>query len=84
MAWHQSGDEAAPPIYDGADLEFWWAKFGAGNGGKLEVCIGDDYQLIMMDARGYENRKPARHIFARCWNWPRMPSSSPIRRAVSC
>ncbi|MDO9225272.1 MAG: AF1514 family protein [Pseudomonadota bacterium] len=54
MAWHQNSDEAMPPIYDGADPDSWWAKYGAGNGGKLEVCIGDDYQFIMMDARGYE------------------------------
>jgi len=54
MAWHQSNDEAVPPIYDGADPDSWWAKYGAGNGGKLEVCIGDDYQFIMMDARAYE------------------------------
>jgi hypothetical protein len=54
MAWHQSNDEAMPPIYDGADPDSWWAKYGAGNGGKLEVCIGDDYQFIMMDTRAYE------------------------------
>jgi hypothetical protein len=27
---------------------------GAGNGGKLEICVGDDFQFVMMDARGYE------------------------------
>lgn len=54
MAWHQSSDQSIPPIYDGADPDSWWAKYGAGNGGKLEVCIGDDFQFIMMDARSYE------------------------------
>lgn len=54
MAWHQNGDQAIPPIYDGADADSWWAKYGAGNGGRLEVCVGDDYQFIMMDTRGYE------------------------------
>lgn len=54
MAWHRSGDEAMPPFYDGADPDSWWAKYGSGNGGKLEVCIGDEFQFIMMDARGYE------------------------------
>ena len=54
MAWHQSDDQDKPAFYDGADPETWWAKFGAGNGGRLEVCVGDDYQFIMMDARGYE------------------------------
>ncbi|OYY94922.1 MAG: hypothetical protein B7Y41_05020 [Hydrogenophilales bacterium 28-61-23] len=54
MAWHKNGDQATPPIYDGADPDSWWAKYGAGNGGKLEVCIGDEFQFVMMDARGYE------------------------------
>lgn len=54
MAWHQNSDQDTPPIYDGADADSWWAKYGAGNGGRLEVCVGDDYQFIMMDARGYE------------------------------
>jgi hypothetical protein len=54
MAWHQKSDRAMPPIYDGADADSWWAKYGEGNGGRLEVCVGDDYQFIMMDARGYE------------------------------
>jgi len=54
IAWHQSSDQAMPPVYDGADPDSWWAKYGAGNGGRLEVCVGDDYQFIMMDARGYE------------------------------
>jgi hypothetical protein len=54
MAWHQNSDQAMPPTYDGADPDSWWAKYGAGNGGRLEVCVGDDYQFIMMDARGYE------------------------------
>ncbi len=54
MAWHQNGDEPNPPIYDGADADSWWAKYGSGNGGRLEVCVGDDFQFILMDARGYE------------------------------
>ncbi len=54
MAWHQSTDQVVPPYYDGADPDTWWAKYGSGNGGHLEVCVGDDYQFIMMDARGYE------------------------------
>jgi hypothetical protein len=64
MAWHRNGDEAMPPIYDGADPDSWWAKYGSGNGGKLEVCVGDDYQFIMMDARGYETlgEMPLRNV----------------------
>ncbi|EFK94927.1 hypothetical protein LDC_3073 [sediment metagenome] len=40
IAWHQSSDQAVPPVYDGADPDSWWAKYGAGNGGRLEVCWG--------------------------------------------
>lgn len=54
MAWHQDSDQAMPPFYDGANPDTWWAKYGAGNGGRLEVCLGNDYQFIMMDARGFE------------------------------
>lgn len=54
MAWHQSSGRGMTPFFDGADPETWWAKYGAGNGGRLEICVGDDYQFIMMDARGYE------------------------------
>ena len=54
MAWHHSTDQALPPYYDGADPDTWWAKYGSGNGGRLEVCIGEDYQFIMMDTRGFE------------------------------
>jgi len=54
MSWHQSSDNDVLPFYDGADLDTWWAKYGEGNGGRLEVCVGDDYQFIMMDARAYE------------------------------
>lgn len=55
IAWHQSSRVGAtPPYYDGADPETWWEKYGEGNGGRLEVSVGDDYRFIMMDARGYE------------------------------
>lgn len=54
MAWHQTSNPEMPPLYDGADPDTWWAKYGAGNGGRLEICMGDDFQFIMMDARGYE------------------------------
>jgi len=40
--------------YEGANPETWWEKFGVGNGGRLEVSVGDDYTFIMMDTRGYE------------------------------
>lgn len=55
VAWHQtSSGEASPPLYEGASPDTWWKKYGEGNGGRLEVDVGEDFQFIMMDARGYE------------------------------
>lgn len=55
MSWHQHpSPQDALPYYDGANPDTWWEKYGVGNGGKLEVSVGDDYQFIMMDAGGFE------------------------------
>ncbi|WP_018506584.1 AF1514 family protein [Thiobacillus thioparus] len=55
MSWHRSSRAGETlPFYDGADPETWWEKYGEGNGGRLEVSVGDDYQFIMMDTRGFE------------------------------
>jgi hypothetical protein len=56
ITWHRNSRlGVTPPYYDGANPETWWEKYGEGNGGSLEVSIGDDdYQFIMMDTRGYE------------------------------
>lgn len=54
LAWHRSSALGETPHYEGANPETWWEKYGEGNGGRLEVSVGDDYQFIMMDARGYE------------------------------
>jgi hypothetical protein len=64
IAWHHSGHEGMAPYYDGADPETWWAKYGAGNGGRLEICVGDEFQFVMMDARAYEKlgKMPLRNL----------------------
>lgn len=54
VAWHRSRELGETPHYDGANPETWWEKYGEGNGGRLEVSVGDEYQFIMMDTRGYE------------------------------
>lgn len=51
ISWHRHD---MSPYYDGADPETWWEKYGEGNGGRLEVSVGDDYQFIMMDTGGFE------------------------------
>jgi hypothetical protein len=43
-----------PPYFDGANPDTWWEKYGEGNGGRLEISVGDEYQFVLMDARGYE------------------------------
>lgn len=54
MAWHRNSGQDTPAIHDVIEADTGWAKYGASNGGRLEVFVGDDYQFIMMDARGYE------------------------------
>jgi hypothetical protein len=54
IAWHQKSTLGDTPHYEGANPETWWEKFGEGNGGILEISVGDDFQFIMTDARGYE------------------------------
>lgn len=58
MAWHTDSGQGTLPFYDGANPDTWWEKFGEGNGGRLEVSVGDDYRFIMMDARGFETLGP--------------------------
>jgi hypothetical protein len=55
MAWrrHDSQD-MSPTAYDGSNPETWWEKYGEGNGGRLEVSVGNEYCFILMDTRGYE------------------------------
>ncbi len=65
VAWrkHDSAD-MSPALYDGADPETWWEKYGAGNGGRMEISVGSEYCFIMMDTRGYEtvDQLPLRNL----------------------
>jgi hypothetical protein len=64
MSWHKHSNDSMAPYYDGANPDSWWEKYGEGNGGKLEVSVGDEYDFVMMDAQGYETlgRMPLRNL----------------------
>lgn len=54
ISWHQQSNQHMSPYYEGANPDSWWEKYGEGNGGGLEVKVGDEYGFVMMDAQGYE------------------------------
>jgi hypothetical protein len=54
VSWHQNSNQHMSPYYDGANPDSWWEKYGEGNGGKLEVSVGDEFGFVMMDTEGYE------------------------------
>jgi hypothetical protein len=64
VSWHQDSNQHMSPYYDGANPDSWWEKYGAGNGGELEVSVGDEYEFVMMDAKDYETlgRMPLRNL----------------------
>lgn len=64
MSWHKQGIQLMPPYFDGANPDTWWEKYGEGNGGRLEISVGDEYQFVLMDARGYETlgQMPLRNL----------------------
>jgi hypothetical protein len=39
LAWHQNSKLGTTPYYDNANLDTWWEKYGAGNGGRLEISV---------------------------------------------
>lgn len=64
LSWHQRSNQHMSPYYDGANPDSWWEKYGEGNGGELEVSVGDEYEFVMMDTQDYENlgRMPLRNL----------------------
>lgn len=54
VSWHRRGTHDMSSYYDGADPDSWWEKYGEGNGGRLEVSVGDDYDFVLLDSRGYD------------------------------
>lgn len=66
LAWHQRSSHAMSPSYDGADPSSWWEKYGAGNGGRLEISVGDEFDFVVMETRGFEtvDQLPLRNLVA--------------------
>lgn len=64
ISWHKHSNQQMSPYYDGANPDSWWEKYGEGNGGKLEVSVGDEYAFVMMDTHGYETlgQMPLRNL----------------------
>ncbi|MEW5786483.1 MAG: AF1514 family protein [Pseudomonadota bacterium] len=64
VAWHQRSTHAMSHRFDGAREETWWEKYGLGNGGVLEVSVGNEFEFVMMDSRDYETLKgsPLRNL----------------------
>jgi hypothetical protein len=54
VSWRQRSNRRMSPSYDGADPDSWCAKYGEGNGGKLAVWVGNEFEFVMMDSQGYE------------------------------
>lgn len=54
MSWHRQSNQDMSPAFEGGDPDTWWEKYGAGNGGRMQVSVGDEYGFILMDARAYE------------------------------
>lgn len=66
VSWHARGDEAMSPSFDGANPASWWEKYGSGNGGRLEIHIGDRYDFILTESSGFEtlDQIPLRNLRA--------------------
>jgi len=64
ITWHQRGSSNMAHAYDGANPDSWWSKYGQGNGGGLEISVGDRYEFVLMDTQGFEtiDQLPIRHM----------------------
>lgn len=54
MSWHRQGNQSMSPSFEGANPNSWWEKFGEGNGGRMQVSVGDEFAFVMMDTRAYQ------------------------------
>lgn len=64
VSWHQHSNRRVSSYYDGANPDSWCEKYGEGNGGELEVKVGNEYDFVMTDSEGYETlgKLPLRNL----------------------
>jgi hypothetical protein len=64
MSWHRQSNQGMSPSFEGADPKTWWEKFGEGNGGRMQVSVGNEFAFVMMDTRAYETvgKLPLRNL----------------------
>jgi hypothetical protein len=55
IAWHRRSTHDFSPAFTGADEATWWAKYGAGNGGRMNVSVGDDFEFILAETGSFES-----------------------------
>jgi hypothetical protein len=54
VSWRQHGSHSFSPGFEGADEASWWAKYGQGNGGQVDIRVGEDFEFIVMESGGFE------------------------------
>jgi hypothetical protein len=66
IAWHRRATDESSPAFVGADSNTWWAKYGRGNGGRMHVSVGDDYEFILAESGGFDTlpRREVRNLRA--------------------
>jgi len=64
IAWHQHSTHAMSPQMDGANPSTWWEKYGEGNGGNMEITVGDEFDFVLMETEGFEtvDQLPVRNL----------------------
>ncbi len=64
VSWHQHSNQRVSSYYDGANPDSWCKKYGEGNGGELEIKVGNEYDFVVTDSDGYETlgKLPLRNL----------------------
>lgn len=54
ISWHPRSSDVMSPSCAGASPDSWWEKHDEGNGGRLEISAGGEFDCVMMESHGYE------------------------------